>query len=88
MLFEFRQIDKRSVVLYLTAQAIKGAEEERDDAGNNSVLFSVFCFSLFSDLGLNRMWRLVTLSILTAATVSTKPPVSPVLVHCFCVHLA
>lgn len=44
VLFELRQIDNRSVVLYLTAQAIKGVGEERDDAGNNSVLFSSLSF--------------------------------------------
>lgn len=73
MLFDLRQIDNRSVVLYLTAQAIKGVEEERDDAGNNSVLLS--CLSLFfffSDRGLSRMWRMATRCIPTAAMVSER----------------
>lgn len=46
VLFQLRQIDNRSFVLYLTAQAIKEAEGKRDDAGNNSVLLS--CFVSFS----------------------------------------
>lgn len=75
VLFELRQIDNRSVVLYLTAQAIKAVEKERDDAGNNYVLFS--CLSLsFLDQDLSRMLRMATRSILKAVMVSTKPPMS------------
>lgn len=74
VLFELRQIDNRSVVLYLTTQAIKAVEEERDDAGNNYILFSCLSVSFFSDQGLSRMWRMATHSILKAAMVSTTPP--------------